>query len=179
MNLEQLQYPIGQFECPQVITRNELDEWTDTLSEFPEDVAYLLQQTEAHQLEWPYRPEGWTLRQVVHHCADSHMNCLIRFKLALTEHKPTIRPYLEAQWAELVDAEEQDLSYSQMLLDGVHHKLTLLLKNMTDSDFEKSYYHPEVGESFSLKKALGLYAWHCKHHLAHMQQALDSEGRYV
>ncbi len=123
------------------------------------------------ELNKPYRPGGWTLRQLIHHLADSHANSLTRFKLALTENNPTIKPYEEAEWAKQADY-NMPVAPALKMLEGIHERWAYLLKNMSDSDFERTFYHPESKISISLKKALALYNWHCLHHLAHLQNAL-------
>ena len=128
------------------------------------------------ELNLEYRPEGWSIKQVVHHCADSHMNSFIRFKLALTEETPTIRPYEEHLWAELEDSLSDDLTASIRILEGLHLRWSIVLEVMKESDWDKMYFHPSSQKLFSLKEALGFYAWHCNHHLAHIHQALDIKG---
>src|SRR5690606_40023431 len=117
-----------------------------------------------------YRPEGWTIRQLVHHCADSHMNSFIRFKLTLTEETPTIKPYLEDLWAELPDASHLPIDSSLDVLKGLHHRWTALLKSLTEEDLKRQFIHPETNERISLETNIGIYAWNGDHHLAHMGQ---------
>ena len=119
------------------------------------------------QLDTPYRDGGWTVRQVVHHVPDSHMNAYMRFRLALTEHEPVIKPYDEAAWAELVDGKTAPPEISLALLDALHDRWVRLLRSMTDADFQKQFRHPELGV-VPLEKNLALYAWHGKHHVAHI-----------
>ena len=119
------------------------------------------------QLNTPYREGGWTVRQVVHHVPDSHMNSYIRFKLALTEHEPTIKPYDEAQWAELIDAKDAPIETSLQLLEALHHRWVMLLRSLSDEDVKKQFTHPELG-LVSIDKYIALYAWHGKHHVAHI-----------
>lgn len=127
-----------------------------------------------NQLNTPYREGGWTIRQVVHHLADSHINSYVRFRLALTEDTPTIRPYEESLWAELPDAKSLPLKPSLDLLDGLHNRWTMLLRHMTEQDFQRRLLHPELGE-LSLAWMLGLYAWHGRHHLAHINLRNQSQ----
>jgi hypothetical protein len=119
------------------------------------------------QLNTPYREGGWTVRQVVHHVADSHMNSYIRFKLALTEHEPTVKPYDEAKWAELIDAKDAPIELSLQLLEGLHRRWVILLQSLSDEDVKKQFTHPELG-LVSIDKYIALYAWHGKHHVAHI-----------
>jgi uncharacterized damage-inducible protein DinB len=122
---------------------------------------------DARQLETPYREGGWTVRQVVHHVPDSHMNAYIRFRLALTENEPTIKPYDEAAWAGLADVRETPIEVSLALLENLHQRLVNLLQSLSDADFAKQFRHPELG-AMPLDKNLALYAWHGKHHVAHI-----------
>ncbi|HET7458345.1 MAG TPA: putative metal-dependent hydrolase [Gemmatimonadaceae bacterium] len=122
------------------------------------------------QLDTPYRDGGWTARQVVHHVPDSHMNALIRFKLALTEDTPTIKPYDEAAWATLPDATRTPVDVSLALLDALHRRWVVVLRAMSPSDFERSFMHPEHKRTMTLDQSLALYAWHGRHHLGHVKQ---------
>ena len=124
------------------------------------------------ELDYIYRPGGWTIKQVVHHCADSHMNSLIRFKLALTEDLPTIKPYFEERWAELADY-HNPISDSLIILQGVHNRWVTLLKSLDQEQLKRDFIHPEHQKRFTLKETMALYAWHCQHHLAHIEQALE------
>ena len=137
----------------------------------PARLRALVQDLTDEQLETRYRPDGWTIRQVVHHVPDSHMNAYIRFKLAATENGPTIRPYQEARWAELPDARTAPVSLSLDLLEALHRRWTLCLRNFSADDFQQVYVHPEMG-AVPLDTALALYAWHGKHHTAHVRNAL-------
>lgn len=127
------------------------------------------------QLDIPYREGGWTIRQVVHHLADSHMNCFIRFKLALTEDNPTIKPYLEERWAELADS-QTDVSLSIALFEALHTKWVVLLKSMSSEDYARVFYHPGYNITLNLAYALGMYAWHGQHHVAHITAFRDRSG---
>lgn len=178
MNIETLKFPIGTYtpnKNPDAIL---LQEWIATISSFPEHVAQYTKNISAEALNWKYRPEGWTVKQVIHHCADSHMNSVIRFKLALTENTPTIRPYYEERWAELPDALTDTIDDSILLLKGLHSKWVLLLKHLTPEQLTKAYTHPEHGQTFNLAETIGNYAWHCKHHLAHIKNGIKSKGVY-
>jgi uncharacterized damage-inducible protein DinB len=127
------------------------------------------------QLDTPYRDGGWTVRQVVHHVPDSHMNAFVRFKLALTEDTPTIKPYDEAQWAKLPDATTTPIDVSLTLLDALHRRWLVVLRAMSPSDFERSFMHPEHKRTMTLDQALALYAWHGRHHLGHVGQAMKRQ----
>ena len=178
MNEPDLKYPIGPFVKPKSCTTEELKTMIETLEQFPKKVIDLVGDVSAEQLNWKYRPDGWKLKQVVHHCSDSHLNCLLRVKLSLTEDEPTIKPYLESKWAELPDSQEDNLSASIQILKGVHHKLNLVLRSLSEDDLKRIYIHPQYGSSYSIMQVIALYAWHCNHHYAHMQQAIASKGKY-
>ena len=174
--LTQLKYPIGQFKCPEQITEAHVETWIDVLESFPLRLASLVLSLEDNQLDTPYRPEGWTIRQVVHHVADSHHHSYIRFKWALTEAKPVIKYYYEHLWAELPDAKYAPIKMSLDHLSAVHNKLVYLLKNLNEEDLNKSFIHPEHNEEVVLKKNIGIYAWHCNHHYSHIENLMLREG---
>ena len=125
--------------------------------------------TEA-QLDTPYRPEGWTIRQVIHHCADSHMNALTRLKLTLTEDQPVIKPYFQDRWVELHDTKNMPIQPSLKMIEGIHARWAVLLNNLTDQELEKSFIHPEYGKTIKIIENIGNYAWHSNHHLAHITE---------
>lgn len=168
--LEQLRYPVGKFEPPASYSSADIEAYIRTISAFPAELKNAVEGLGDEQLDTPYRPEGWTIRQVVHHCADSHMNAFTRFKLALTEASPTIRPYFEARWAELPDSRTLPVENSLVLLGALHARWTVLLQSLSDADRLRKYIHPEYGKEFSLNEAHALYAWHCRHHLAHITE---------
>ena len=170
MTQEQLQYPIGKFNQPTVLTKDIINEWIAAISTFPSRLSSEVIDLTDEQLDTAYRPNGWTLRQVIHHCADSHMNSLIRLKLALTEDQPTIKPYYEERWAELVDSKTMPIAASLKMLDGIHERWTVLLKNLSDEDYPRVFIHPEHGKTFRVDETIGVYAWHCNHHLAHITE---------
>ena len=174
--LEFLKYPIGQFNCPEIITESHLDNWIQTLEKFPSDLTTLVKDLSDQQLDTPYRPEGWTVRQVVHHVSDSHHHSYIRFKWALTEDKPVIKYYYEHLWAELTDAKDAPIQMSLDHLRAVHFKLVYLLRSMSQHDFDKTFIHPEHNEEVPLRKNVGIYAWHSKHHFAHIKNLLSRKG---
>jgi DinB superfamily len=178
LNIENLKFPIGEFQKPISISENDLKTWISVIENFPNHIKLLTENLSVEELNLNYRPEGWSIKQVVHHCADSHMNALIRTKLALTEILPAIKPYQEAVWANLIDGNTDSISDSMMIINGVHAKWTLLLKNMDAADLEKEYYHPENNRNYKLNEVIGLYAWHCDHHFAHITQALRYNGKF-
>jgi len=168
MTDQELKYPIGKFTKPETISQETLTQWIADIASFPERLKKEVSHLADAQLDTPYRPEGWTIRQVVHHCADSHINSLIRFKWALTEEKPTIKPYFEDRWAELADSKTFPIQSSIQILEGVHARWVALLSGFDNNDLQRIYIHPEHNKEFSLAEAIGLYAWHCNHHLAHI-----------
>ena len=176
--LNQLKFPIGEFKAPDVITKEILESWIQDFELFPKRIEELIKGLNAEQLNWKYRPNGWDINQVVHHCADSHLNSLMRFKLALTEEHPTIRPYYEDRWALLPDYNTKDLYASLSILNGVHIKLSLLFKGFSEQDLQRTFLHPEHNTIVTLKENIGIYAWHSNHHLAHVKQALNAKGKY-
>jgi uncharacterized damage-inducible protein DinB len=167
-NIEQLKYPIGKYQRPQTFAKEQFTEWINTIESFPAKLIKEISNLSEEQLNTPYRPEGWTIRQVVHHCADSHMNAFIRFKLAMTEDKPTIKPYMEDRWAKLPDTALAPIEFSFQILEGLHKRWIILLKSMSEEDFKRQFIHPEMGRELEIRETLALYAWHCNHHLSHI-----------
>ncbi|MCH7407909.1 putative metal-dependent hydrolase [Belliella sp. DSM 111904] len=170
MNIEKLKYPIGKFGKPTIITVDHLQAWIADIATFPARMSSEVLHLTDTQIDTQYRPNGWTLRQVVHHCADSHMNSLIRLKLALTEDKPVIKPYFEELWAELTDTKKMPIHPSLKMLEGIHERWTAILKSLTNDQFERVFIHPEQGKTFRVDENIGIYAWHCNHHLAHITE---------
>ena len=169
---QDLRYPVGKFDPAAYPSR---EENINTIAATAAKVRSAVDGLTEEQLDTPYRPEGWTLRQTVHHIADSHINSLCRFKLALTEDDPpTIRPYAEDRWAELADS-KLPVDVSLAIIDGVHTRWVELLQNMTDADYEREFTHPETG-NWTLEKVLGLYAWHSLHHTAHITTTRERNG---
>lgn len=177
-NLEKLKFPIGQFQKPETISQNDLDSWINDIESFPSRIKNLTSTLSVEELNWIYRPQGWSIKQVVHHCADSHMNSLIRFKLALTEELPTIKPYEEQLWAELADGNSNDISPSLQLIEGLHKRWVLLLKSFSSTELKRQFIHPANKKTSSLEETIGMYAWHGNHHLAHIEQALAHKGQF-
>lgn len=171
---EDLRYPIGDFEMPSDASAEKRSEWIGAIRELPAKIRAAVDGLVEEQIDTPYRPDGWTVRQVVHHVADSHLNAFCRFKLALTEDNPTIKPYDEGAWASLSDS-AMDPSVSLDLIDSVHSRFTNLLENMSESDFARTLDHPETG-AWQLSKMLALYAWHSKHHTAHITSLRERNG---
>jgi len=173
--LEQLRYPIGKFQQPKKIDKDHLESWIKIIEEFPKRLSEEVRQLSDRDLEKQYRPNGWTIKQIVNHCADSHMNSLIRFKLALTEDTPTIKPYQEDLWAELSDSRVFHISSALKMLEGLHERWVNLLINLSDTDLDRKFWHPDATELISLKTNIGIYAWHCEHHLAHVRNAKSND----
>jgi hypothetical protein len=176
MDLEQLKYPIGKFKMPADFTSESINSFISDIENFPLLLRKEVEALNDDQLDTPYRPEGWTIRQVVNHCADSHMNSLTRFKLALTEENPTIKPYFEERWAELTDSKNIPVAAALNMIEGLHTRWVVLLKSMSTADFEKTFFHPESKRTWKLNETLALYAWHSKHHLAHIITLKKSKG---
>lgn len=168
MTLEQLKYPIGKAQIPENITKKNIEVWISDIERFPQEIEFLVKQLSEKQLDTPYRENGWTIRQVIHHCYDSHTNSYIRFKWTLTEDTPIIKAYFEDRWAEIFDSKSAPISLS---LDGLK-ALVYLLKNIPEKDLEKGFIHPETKAKVSLKENIGIYAWHCQHHYAHIEQLM-------
>jgi len=176
MDLEKLRYPTGKFNFPDQLTPTDRLGNIASIEEFPSLIYGVLTDLTAEQRQWKYRPDGWTIQQVVHHCADSHMNAMTRFKWALTEDNPTIKAYNEGAWAELADTTKTDMGVSLDLIDSLHKRWSILLNNLEDKDWEKTFYHPGMNRTIRLDQNLALYGWHCRHHLAHVEQAIKHEG---
>jgi hypothetical protein len=172
---EDLKYPIGRFVPRAALTADARTALIDDVAALPGDLRAVVTRLSGAQLDTPYRPGGWTVRQVVHHLPDSHMNAYVRFKLALTEHEPTIRPYDEAAWAELPDGRSHDIVTSLVLLEALHRRWALLLRSLDEQQFHRTFRHPELGE-VALEASLQLYAWHGRHHVAHITRLREREA---
>lgn len=174
--LEKLKYPIGKFTAPENYSVAYLSERIAEIESFPERLKKEVFQLTPEQLETPYREDGWTIRQVIHHCADSHMNCFIRIKWALTENKPVIKFYHEDLWAELHDNLTMPIEPTLSFLEGLHFRLAYLMKSFSESDLNRSFIHPENNKEYQLKEIIGTYAWHGNHHLAHITELKNRKG---
>lgn len=173
--MNDLRFPIGEFDRNYEVSPEARGLRIQTIKDLPANVAAAVAGLADEQLDTPYRPDGWTVRQTVHHLADSHSNSLTRFKLALTEDTPpTIRPYYEDRWAELADS-KLPIDVSMKMLEAIHTRWAALLDSMTDADFARSFVHPETG-IWPLEGALALYAWHSKHHTAHITHLRNRMG---
>lgn len=173
MNIETLKYPIGEFITPKNILSKDITGWINEIETLPNKLNNLVINLTEDELNTPYRPDGWMVRQVIHHIADSHLNAYTRFHLALTENNPTIKPYAEAVWAELNYLKQMPISISLNLITSTHARLVLLLKSLSSADLEKTYTHPQYNKVFTLNQVVALYAWHGNHHLAHISQLIN------
>ena len=168
-------YPVGKFPSPKVITAADRTGWINEIEAAPAQLRAALAGLTAEQLDTPYREGGWTLRQVAHHVPDSHMNAFIRIKLALTETEPVIKPYDEAAWALLGDVAATPVETSLMLLEVLHNRWVVLLRGMSETDWQRCYVHPDMGK-IALERALAIYAWHGRHHVAHVTELRKNKG---
>jgi uncharacterized damage-inducible protein DinB len=170
-----LRYPIGQFEYQGTLSNELRQELIDQIAATPERMRTAVHGLSEEQLNTPYRPEGWSVRQVVHHVPESHLNSYIRFKLAITEDEPTIKPYFEDRWAKLEDAHTAPVELSLNLLDALHERWVWFLRSLKDGEFQRTFRHPELG-TVSLDKNVALYAWHGRHHVAHITSLRERMG---
>ena len=170
-----LQYPIGKFSFPASFTEDDRQKCLDEISHAPANLRAAVSGLSEDQLDTPYRPAGWSVRQVVHHVPDSHMNAYVRFKLALTEEEPTIKPYAEDRWAVLADTRTTPIEVSLMLLESLHTRWMRLLGSLAAADWKRTFRHPELGV-MNLERMLALYAWHGRHHVAHITSLRERSG---
>ncbi len=163
-------YPIGRFDAPD--SSQDVDRWIDAIAAAPGELRRAVDGLGDAQLDTPYRDGGWTIRQVAHHIPDSHMNAYIRFKLALTEESPVIRPYMEDRWAELEEAKNAPVEMSLRLLEALHIRWVAALRALDAADLERTVQHPELG-TVPLFRIIAMYAWHGRHHIAHITGARE------
>ena len=176
IELEKLRYPIGKFKCPETISDDQIRKWIDILEAYPGRLKKLVEPLTEKQLETPYRPGGWTVRQLVHHISDSHHNSYLRFKWALTEDTPLIKVYNEKAWAELHDTRSAPIAYSLLHLEAVHTKLVYLLRGLNRKDLERAFIHPDGHISTTLVENIGRYVWHGQHHYTHIANLMVREN---
>ena len=167
--MDDLRFPVGKFHHEGSVNDQQKQVFLDEIEQTPAKLRASVGGLSDSQLDTPYRPEGWTLRQVVHHLPDSHLNSYVRFKLALTEDEPTIKTYAEARWAELSDTKSTPIEVSLVLLESLHDRWVRLLRSLTPEQWKRRFRHPELGP-MTLDKALALYAWHGRHHVAHITE---------
>ena len=172
---EQLKYPIGKAIIPEIVSGNDVNTWIGVLDSFPGKLRLITQFLTDEQLDTPYRPGGWTIRQEVHHVVDSHFNSYLRFKWALTEDKPVIKAYREDLWAGLHDY-NAPIELSLKALESLHAKLVYLLKGLSNNDLKRTFIHPETQKEVALDKNIGIYAWHSQHHYAHIENLMKRKG---
>ncbi len=170
-----LQYPIGKY-IEQPFSDAQLKEWLLDIEHLPKALEYAITNLDADQLEVPYRPDGWNSREVVHHVADSHINAFMRFKLALTEDNPTIKPYDENAFTTLADYKNIPINVSLTLLYALHARMLAVLKHVEDAEWQRTVIHPQYGKQMSVWYLLGQYAWHGKHHTAHINNLRKQMG---
>jgi hypothetical protein len=168
-------YPIGKFHFDGPPSEDQRKKLIDDIGEIPAALRAAVGGLSAQQLDTPYREDGWTVRQVAHHVPDSHMNAYVRFKLALTEDEPTIKPYAEDRWAELGDTRDTPIEVSLALLESLHNRWVGLLRSLCPEDWKRSFRHPELG-LVSLEKNLAMYSWHGMHHVAHITELRKRMG---
>ena len=174
--MDSLSYPIGRFEWPKRCSEAHREKWISEIAAAPDAARDAVAGLDDEQLDTPYRPEGWTVRQVVHHIADSHLNAYMRMRLALTEDNPIIRPYDQDGWAALKDAAEDPLEVSIALLDALHRRWISLVRSLDEAALERTFSHPELDANVSMAVLLAMYAWHGKHHVAHITRLRERQG---
>jgi len=167
--MEDMRFPVGKFHYDGPLTPEQQKSFLEAIAQTPAQLRAAIKGLSDSQLDTPYRPEGWTVRQVVHHVSDSHLNAYVRFKLALTEEDPTIKPYAEDRWAELADTKATPVEVSLTLTDSLHDRWVRLLRSLAPEQWKRTFRHPEMGP-MTLEKTLALYAWHGRHHVAHITE---------
>ncbi|HEU4469902.1 MAG TPA: putative metal-dependent hydrolase [Flavisolibacter sp.] len=175
-DLDGLKYPIGEYEAPAAFSGKLKEQWLTDLKFLPNALEAAIHNLDEEHLKTPYRPGGWTVNQLVHHVADSHMNAYIRFKLGYTEENPTIRPYEEKSWAMTTDVQQLPVNVSITLLFALHLRWHEFLKSFSEADWQRTVYHPEHKKQLTLFSLLGMYAWHGRHHTAHITALRESKG---
>jgi hypothetical protein len=170
-----LRYPIGKFHFDGPPTEEQRKKFIDEIAHAPANLRAAVKGLSDEQLDTPYRPDGWTVRQVAHHVPDSHLNAYVRFKLALTEEEPTIKPYAQDRWAQLADTPSTPVEVSLAMLDSLHDRWIRLLRSLKPEDWKRSFRHPELG-LVGLERNLALYAWHGRHHVAHITSLRERNG---
>ena len=173
--MSHLRYPIGKFHFEGPSTQDQKQKSLEHIAQTPAKLRAAVSGLSPQQLDTAYRPDGWTVRQLVHHVPDSHLNAYVRFKLALTEDEPTIKPYAEDRWAELPDSKTTPIEVSLTMLDALHDRWVRLLRSLRPEDWKRSFRHPELGP-MSLEKTLALYSWHGQHHVAHITALRERSG---
>lgn len=173
--IDEARYPIGKY-VPVDFSEEQKVQWLKDIEFLPQDIEIAIQQFDEYQLDTPYRDGGWTVKQLVHHVADSHMNAYIRFKLGISESNPKVKPYLEKEWANMKDVFDVPVNVSVTLLHSLHKRWLSFLQGISEEDFQRTVYHAEQKREMNLWFMLGLYAWHCKHHVAHITTLKQQKG---
>jgi len=173
--IEELRYPTGKYQ-PQPFSEKQKEKWLNDLKFLPQELELAIQNLDEAQLQTPYREDGWTVQQLVHHIADSHINAYMRFKLGLTENNPPIKPYEEKEWAKLDDVNSVPINVSITLLHALHRRWVATIKNLSDEQWERTVFHPEQKKEMTLWYLLGMYAWHGKHHVKHITALRERNG---
>ena len=174
--LEPLRFPIGRLKKQENISEATIKQCIRDIEALPQLMEFSVKELNDAQLNTQYRPEGWTIRQVVHHVCDSHINSYVRFKWALTEEAPTIKAYDEKNWAEVEDGKNAPVEVSLEILKALHRRWVMMLKNLNKADLKRTFVHPETGYTYSLEMAITLYAWHGKHHVAQIEFLKERSG---
>jgi len=169
-------YPVGQFTFSGPVSETQRNGFIGEIEQTPAALRAAIKGLSPQQIETPYRDGGWTVRQVVHHVPESHMNAYIRFKLALTEDEPTIKPYMEDRWSKTLEVPSTPLETSLSLLGSLHDRWVRLLRSLKPEEWKRTFKHPEMGQTLSLEKTLALYAWHGRHHVAHITELRKKMG---
>ncbi len=173
MELEALKFPIGRWKSKLIYQESDVKAWIEEIAHLPEQLESLLNQVDEKLLVNRYRPDGWTIRQVLHHIPDSHMNGYIRHKLTITQVEPTINPYLESVWAELEDVKVVPVSVSLQLIRSLHLRWSVFLRSLSPEEYTRAYLHPEHKRLITMQESIGMYAWHGRHHYSHIKNALE------
>lgn len=174
--LENKKYPLGRYRAPEKVSDPELEGHIDTIRKFPDKLRCTLKTFSDDMLDTQYRSGGWTVKQLINHLADSHMQSFCRFKWALTEDNPIIKTYDEAKWAELQDSRNEPIKAALTLLEGLHCRWAHLMKSMTNREFDRTFFHPEMNRNVALREILAFYAWHCDHHFAQISALMKEKG---
>jgi len=176
--IEKLKYPLGKYKKPENASSKEINECIKVLEEFPQKLRQATKGLSDIELTYKHRPEGWAVRQLVHHLADSHITAFTRVKLALTENNPTVKPYIENEWVKLPDTSQAPIEWSLMIIEGVHNRLATLLKSLDNEQLQRTYFNPEYQKLYTIQDVILLYSWHCGHHMAHINQALKHKNNF-
>ena len=174
LQLDHLRYPVGKFVMPEQFTPEQIDHWIADIDHFPMNLKRALEGLSEQHLDVPYRDGGWSIRQIVHHLADSHMNAFLRIRMALTEDNPTVKTYNQDAWGDLVDSRTAPVEWSLLIIEGVHRRWASVLRRV--EDWNAAFFHPDLKRSFRIDQALALYQWHSRHHLAQISEIRQHAG---